>query len=291
MIAADKPPLKEAYLEHISARPWSTYTEADYNVEQWHNACLIHQHDGAPTSKTLCKLPVRTPNGAINRNGVHAALAALNGARGGVNATQEQKDKARRALIRLYGELGESAPSSLNHQDSVDDFLAHFGIKGMHWGSRKDDHPEVSRKTNKDASRDAAEFARAKVFHGEGAGTRRKLIKTTVEAKSKQNADYKKAFDHHLDRQDMSKHVTKAKSERSRKDTKAAVGKNARAINRAINGPFAGPVAAAAVLGLYGAARSSGMDRKILSVGKGVVNRVRYGTTTDLSFLKGTTGF
>jgi hypothetical protein len=165
-------------------------------------------------------------------------------------------------------------------------YLEHFGVKGMKWGQRKDDHPEVSRKVNKDASRDASEFARAKMFHGEGAGTRRKLIKATVEAKSKQSPDYKKAFDHHTERQDMAKHASKATSERKRKDVKAGVGKNARAVNRAINGPFAGPVAAAAVLGLYGAARSSGMDRRIMNSGKSMINQVRYGSSVDLGFLR-----
>lgn len=286
MLAADKPPLKEAYLSHISMRPWSSYKESDYTPAQWHQACLIHLHDGEPTNKALCKLPVRTPNGALNKNGVHAATAALHGARGELNAPEDQKDKARQALIRLYREMGEEPPSSLNHSMSDEEALVHFGIKGMRWGVRKNDAPGISRRVNKDASRDAAEFARAKMFHGEGAGTRRKLIKATVEAKSKRDPDYKKAYDHHLEQQDMARHAKKATSERSRKDKKAAVGKNARAINRAINGPFAGPVAAAAVLGLYGAARASGYDQKIYSVGKGAVNRIRYGTSTDLGFLR-----
>lgn len=289
MIAADKPPLGEAYLSHIASfKPWSDYTKADYTPEQWHKACLIHQHQGAPTSKDQCKLPVRTPLGALNKNGVQAAKAALNGARGGVDATPEEKAKAKSQLETLSKELESKVPAFLaKHDDMSDDeVLAHFGIKGMRWGARKDDLPGVSRKINKDASRDASEHARAKMFHGEGAGTRRKLINATVAAKSKANPDYKKAFDHHLEKQDMARHATKATSERKSKDRKAAVGKNARAINRAINGPFAGPVAAAAVLGLYGAARASGYDQTIYNAGKGAVNRIRYGTTADLGFLR-----
>ena len=139
MLAADKPPLKEAYLAHISVRPWSTYTKADYTPEQWHNACLIHQHQGAPTSKNQCKIPVKTPNGAVNKNGVHAAMAALNGARGGVDATTEEKMRARGALSRLYKQLGEEPPGfASKHSDmDDDDILVHFGIKGMKWGQRK----------------------------------------------------------------------------------------------------------------------------------------------------------
>jgi hypothetical protein len=139
VIAADKPPLSEAYLAHISERPWSTYTKADYTPEQWHRACLIHQHQGAPTSKNQCKIPVRTPNGALNRNGVHAAMAALNGARGGVDATTDEKMRARGALSKLYKQLGEEAPGFSAKHDAMsdDDRLVHFGIKGMKWGQRK----------------------------------------------------------------------------------------------------------------------------------------------------------
>jgi hypothetical protein len=139
VIAADKPPLGEAYLSHISMRPWSEYTSADYTIEQWHKACLIHQHDGAPTSKGQCKIPVRTPNGAVNKNGVHAAMAALNGARGGVQATTDEKMKARGQLSALYKQLGEEPPGFMaKHSDMDDDaMLEHFGVRGMKWGVRK----------------------------------------------------------------------------------------------------------------------------------------------------------
>lgn len=151
MIATDKPPLEEAYLSHISMKPWSEYSSSDYTPEQWHKACLIHQHQGIPTSKNQCKLPVRTPNGAINRNGVHAAAAALGGARGGVDASDAEKASARTALVRLYGELGEDAPAGLaKHSDMDDDeFLAHVGTKGMKWGVRKDRSSKASSKKPK----------------------------------------------------------------------------------------------------------------------------------------------
>lgn len=132
--------MEQSTIAHISEKPWSEYSKADYTPEQWYKACLIHLVDGKYTSKDQCKLPVRTPSGAVNRNGVHAAAAALAGARGGVNAPEEEKAKAARALIRLYSELGEEPPPSLlKHADlNDDDILEHFGVLGMHWGVRKD---------------------------------------------------------------------------------------------------------------------------------------------------------
>ncbi len=132
----------------ISTQPWSNYTKADYTPEQWHNACLIHIHDGPPTSKSQCKLPVKTPTGTLNRNGVHAAAAALAGARGGVNAPSEEKAKAARALVRYYRELGDQAPASLLKHSLNDefDFLEHYGVKGMHWGIRRDVDESGNRK-------------------------------------------------------------------------------------------------------------------------------------------------
>lgn len=48
--------------------------------------------------------------------------------------------------------------------------LMHYGVKGMKWGVRRR------------ARRDAKEFTQAKMYYGEGAGNRRKLIKATVKA-------------------------------------------------------------------------------------------------------------
>lgn len=131
----------------ISEKPWSDYTEADYTLEQWYNACLITPPKNQLTSKAQCKLPVRTPNGTLSRAGVHAAAAALAGARGGVNATSEEKAKAAQALIRCYGQLDEKPPPSMGMMkqsalDSVKNFLAHYGVKGMKWGVRRERGPD-----------------------------------------------------------------------------------------------------------------------------------------------------
>lgn len=97
----------------FSNKPWGQFKESDYTLEQWHHACLIHLHQGDPTSKEQCKLPVREPDGTLNRNGIHAAAAALAGARGGVDAPTDEKKAAARKLIRLYREMGEEPPASI----------------------------------------------------------------------------------------------------------------------------------------------------------------------------------
>lgn len=107
-------------------------------------------------------------------------------------------------------------------------YLMHYGVLGMKWGVRKQ---------QRQAKKDAKEYARAKMFYGEGAGNRRKLIKAKVNERSK-NADYKKAFEKAYAGQDMAKHATKAKHERRRKDAKNTAAKTARGLVQASVGNF-----------------------------------------------------
>lgn len=154
--------------------------------------------------------------------------------------------------------------------------LEHFGVKGMHWGVRKNDAPGVSRSTNRDAKKDANEFARAKAFYGEGAGTRRKLIKQTVEGKSKRSADYKKAFDHHLANQDSSKHVDKARAERKRKNVRNSTTKTARGVRHVFNGNSQYASLAAALIGGGAlAAHRTGADKVIFNAAKTQVSKLK----------------
>jgi hypothetical protein len=219
---------------HISEQPWSSFTEADYTIEQWHAACLIHLHDGPPTSKSQCKLPVKTPNGVLNRNGVHAAAAALAGARSPLKASPEQKASAANSLRRYYSQLGETPPDSLSHNDHTalgDIVLAHHGVKGMRWGHRKEVHPDIAdvpKKTRKLAAKDAEEFTRAKLYFGEGAGVRRRLIKAKVEATKKRDPAYAKAFDHFVKQTDLAQRAHQARKQRKRTDRGKALKRNLR---------------------------------------------------------------
>lgn len=95
-----------------------------------------------------------------------------------------------------------------------------------------------------------------------------------MEAKSKRDPTYKGAFDHHLANQKLDAHASKARSERKRKDVKNAVGKNARAVNRAVNGPFAGPVVATVAIAGAGYAKTKGYDRVAMNAGRNFINNL-----------------
>lgn len=99
----------------VSDAPWSDFSPADYTPPQWHRACLIHDHPAGeiPGDKEHCKLPVREPDGTVNRSGVHAAAGVLAGARGGVHASDAQKRSAAAQLRSLYKRTGDTPPGSL----------------------------------------------------------------------------------------------------------------------------------------------------------------------------------
>jgi len=163
-------------------------------------------------------------------------------------------------------------------EEAAEDFLAHYGVKGMRWGVRRDDNAlaGISNRTRKDAKKDAEEFTRAKLFYGKGAGTRRKLIKATVETKSKKDADYKKAFDHYVNQTDLGKRASQAKSERKRKDVTSSTTKTVRGVHRSLTGGFgAVPVTAAAIAGAYTVAQRTGADKTIARYAKTTYSKAR----------------
>ena len=143
--------------------------------------------------------------------------------------------------------------------------LYHYGVLGMKWGVRRT------------AAKDAKEYARAKMSYGEGAGTRRKLIKNTVRQRSK-DSQYKKYFDEALSKQDMAKHATKAKKERRRKDVKNATAKTGRgAINILTGHPERLGASMAGAYAAYAMAHKTGIDRVIFKSASVKMSNI-YGT-------------
>lgn len=106
--------------------------------------------------------------------------------------------------------------------------LCHHGVDGQRWGHKNGPpYPLGSgmseRKARSRAKKDAKEYARAKMFYGEGAGNRRKLINNIVSERSK-DPTYKRAFEESLAKQDMEKAAKRAKSERHIRDIPKIVG-------------------------------------------------------------------
>lgn len=131
----------------------------------------------------------------------------------------------------------------------------------------------------KEARKDAKEYARAQMFYGEGAGTRRKLIQATVDGKVARDPAYERAFQHELSRQDMADHVTKARWERERRDAVHATKKTVRAV---VTGNHRGANTTVLVIGVAAYyAHQFGIDRKIYEASKRQIQKLRRRNKVD----------
>lgn len=125
----------------------------------------------------------------------------------------------------------------------------------------------------REARRDAKEFARAQMFYGEGAGTRRKLISAKVDGKSARSEAYGRAFHQELMRQDMSEHAVKARRERALKDSSHAVNKNVRGL---VSGDYRSVnTRVVVVLALGYFVHQTELDKKAYEQGKKVYNKAK----------------
>jgi len=88
---------------------------AALGAEDYCACCLIDENEPRTEKvKERCKLPVRRGPGApYNIVAMRAAAAALLGARGGVDAPAEAKQKAARKLVRLFREAKLDPPEGL----------------------------------------------------------------------------------------------------------------------------------------------------------------------------------
>jgi hypothetical protein len=165
--------------------------------------------------------------------------------------------------------------------EDVEDFLEHYGVKGMKWGKRSDRPSTTPRSTDRAAAKDAKEAALAKMYYGEGAGTRRKLIKATVEAKKKSDPAYAEAYDRHFSNQDMEKATNKAIKQRKRTDRVNATVKTSKGIKHILSGnsQYANVTATLLVGGaMY--AHKAGIDKMLLDKGKTLINSPEFKKTS-----------
>lgn len=96
----------------VSEAPWSGAASNYADTAAYCHACLINENTGPSSGWTQdkCALPVRTPSGAVSRNGAHAAAARINQ----VKASPAAKAKARHKLASIYrNDLKETPPDVL----------------------------------------------------------------------------------------------------------------------------------------------------------------------------------
>lgn len=146
------------------------------------------------------------------------------------------------------------------------DYLEHYGVKGMKWGQRRDG---VSRSATRKANKDAAEFTKAKMFYGESAGTRRKLIKAKVEERKKHIPGYADAFDKAVGSTDMAQRANQAVRARKTRDVKNSTKRTIRGVGHVIKGNTQyASMTAITLMAAGGVAYRAGGDRYVKEYGR-----------------------
>ena len=92
----------------ISEKSWDG-SDSRFDIEEWKRSCILDTGEGDPNSKSRYKLPIKEPNGDLSRAAVHNAASRINQ----VDASSAAISKAKAALRRAYGTLGEDVPDSL----------------------------------------------------------------------------------------------------------------------------------------------------------------------------------
>lgn len=129
----------QEFAEQISDKPWSDFSQSDYTDDQWFRATVLHRN-GDSRTKSDNGLPIREPDGTLNRNGVHAAASRF----GQTEGPAEAKAAAAAALRGAYSTLGEEAPEAIaTAAGEVEAFAASVDVGDQVSWMTKDDDGEV----------------------------------------------------------------------------------------------------------------------------------------------------
>lgn len=137
---------------------------------------------------------------------------------------------------------------------------------------------------NKIAAKDAAKWARAEMFFGEGAGTRRKLLGAEIAHKTENVPGYQKAFSEFYSNQNFADHAIAAAKERQRIDRVATVNKNTKAVLRGDRRSMSTGVLIVAGIGYV--AHQTGYDKVILTKSKVYYNRANSKIRSEIKKAK-----
>jgi HK97 family phage prohead protease len=98
----------------ITDKPWDG-SAGRFTDQEYERSCVLDRKacggdmaDAPP--KTRCSLPIKEPNGDLNRNGVHAAAGRIGSV---TNACPEAISSAKASLRSAYKQLGETPPPSI----------------------------------------------------------------------------------------------------------------------------------------------------------------------------------
>lgn len=121
-------------LADVSEDGWDG-SASRFTDQQWRRSCVLDH--GTGTAKERYGLPIREPDGTLNRNAVHNAAARFSQVK---NASLAQKKAAARSLIAAYGQLNEDPPDSLRHVVSASTSLSDAEreallLADVQWGS------------------------------------------------------------------------------------------------------------------------------------------------------------
>lgn len=85
--------------------PWNGAASNYSSTEAYCSACLIDQNDaGEKKVQSKCKLPYRTPSGAVSKGSLRTISGVLQGSMGGVDASPDEKRAAAKKIIPLMKE-------------------------------------------------------------------------------------------------------------------------------------------------------------------------------------------